>query len=187
MIQLTQYLKKNCDVFISFIDDIDGGDSSGITFISDDTEKITITILYSHIEIIESEDENYYYYTPKYSGYMFDESDMIPTMKHEIGHALGLDHYITNNQSLLEKWRNGIEKPPSIMIEYTPNIRYQNITELDIEKVISIYGTDGFGKSNTIIPDWIKDNARWWSEGLISDDEYVSAIQYMIKNKIIVI
>ena len=30
------------------------------------------------------------------------------------------------------------------------------------------------------IPDWIKDNARWWADGLISDDEYIAALQYLI-------
>lgn len=36
-----------------------------------------------------------------------------------------------------------------------------------------------------IIPQWIKTNAGWWSQGLISDAEYVQAIEYMINQKII--
>ena len=35
------------------------------------------------------------------------------------------------------------------------------------------------------IPDWIKNNARWWSEGQIGDSDFVGGIQYMIKEKII--
>ena len=36
-----------------------------------------------------------------------------------------------------------------------------------------------------IIPDWIRKNAKWWSEGITSDDEFVISIQYMIKTRII--
>ncbi|SMH71672.1 DUF4352 domain-containing protein [Candidatus Nitrosotalea okcheonensis] len=35
------------------------------------------------------------------------------------------------------------------------------------------------------IPKWIKNIAKWWGEGQISDDEYVKSIQWLIDNKII--
>ncbi len=35
------------------------------------------------------------------------------------------------------------------------------------------------------IPDWIKNNAKWWSEGTIGDSDFTSGIQYMIKENII--
>lgn len=38
----------------------------------------------------------------------------------------------------------------------------------------------------TLVPDWIKSNAKWWSEGTISDGDFVQGIQYLIKNNIIV-
>ena len=44
-----------------------------------------------------------------------------------------------------------------------------------------------FGGSTLEIPDWIKNNADWWSQGLIDDDSFVSGIQYMITNEIIII
>lgn len=31
------------------------------------------------------------------------------------------------------------------------------------------------------VPDWIKNNARWWSEGAISEDDFLNGIQYLIK------
>jgi hypothetical protein len=34
------------------------------------------------------------------------------------------------------------------------------------------------------IPTWIKNNAGWWSEGLIPDDAFVSGIQWLISNDI---
>jgi len=41
--------------------------------------------------------------------------------------------------------------------------------------------------SQGIIPEWIKNNAKWWSEGQISDSDFVVGIEYMIKNDIIII
>jgi tetratricopeptide (TPR) repeat protein len=35
------------------------------------------------------------------------------------------------------------------------------------------------------IPSWIKNNADWWSQGLISDDDFVKGIQYLIEQGII--
>lgn len=35
------------------------------------------------------------------------------------------------------------------------------------------------------IPNWIKNNAKWWSEGSLSDSDFVQGIQYLIKQKIV--
>jgi len=35
------------------------------------------------------------------------------------------------------------------------------------------------------IPKWIKNNAAWWSDQQISDSDFVSGIEYLIKNGII--
>ena len=37
------------------------------------------------------------------------------------------------------------------------------------------------------IPEWIKNNARWWAEGQIDDRSFVQGIQFMVKNNIIAI
>ena len=50
----------------------------------------------------------------------------------------------------------------------------------------SIYGVLGF-PDPVRIPDWIKKNAEWWSMGQISDDDFISGIQFMIENHIIII
>lgn len=36
-----------------------------------------------------------------------------------------------------------------------------------------------------VIPQWIKNNAKWWSEGNITDAQFVSGIQYLITQGII--
>ena len=56
------------------------------------------------------------------------------------------------------------------------------------EGIISIPNLPESGEmSEQVIPDWIRNNAGWWSEGTISDKEFVGGIEYMVKNGIIVI
>jgi len=61
-----------------------------------------------------------------------------------------------------------------------------------VEKVISKYPyiptekPEGLEKVYpTTIPEWIKPLVKWWSEGNIGDSEFVSALLYLIENKII--
>ena len=37
------------------------------------------------------------------------------------------------------------------------------------------------------VPAWIKNNAGWWADGQIDDNSFVSGIQYLIKNGIIIV
>ena len=39
--------------------------------------------------------------------------------------------------------------------------------------------------SDTLVPVWVKNNAKWWSEDLIEDTDFVNGIEYLIKNQII--
>ncbi len=32
---------------------------------------------------------------------------------------------------------------------------------------------------STTVPDWVKNNALWWAEGKISEQEYMTALQYL--------
>ncbi len=49
----------------------------------------------------------------------------------------------------------------------------------------------GFGLSFTVfaedsaIPDWIKNNAKWWSEGSIKDTDYIKSLEYLMIHGII--
>ena len=38
---------------------------------------------------------------------------------------------------------------------------------------------------NISIPKWIQNNARWWADDVISDDDFKSGIQYMLNEDII--
>lgn len=38
---------------------------------------------------------------------------------------------------------------------------------------------------NLQIPDWIRNNAKWWADGTITDSDFTSGIEYMVDSKII--
>jgi len=40
-------------------------------------------------------------------------------------------------------------------------------------------------RSIQTIPDWIRSNAKWWADGAISDNDFTSGIEFMIKQDII--
>ncbi len=44
-----------------------------------------------------------------------------------------------------------------------------------------------YAESESLIHEWIKNTAGFWVEGNVSDSEFINALQYMIKNDIIVI
>jgi len=35
------------------------------------------------------------------------------------------------------------------------------------------------------IPPWIKNNAKWWSENRIGEDDFINGIKYLIEQQII--
>jgi hypothetical protein len=37
------------------------------------------------------------------------------------------------------------------------------------------------------VPDWVRNNADWWSQGMITDGDFLSGIQFLIDEKIMVI
>ena len=39
--------------------------------------------------------------------------------------------------------------------------------------------------SAEMVPDWIKNNASWWSDNLIDDTDFINGLQYLIEHKII--
>jgi len=66
------------------------------------------------------------------------------TIKHEIGHSFGLDHYFTDSPDLQTKWE-GLSVLPSVMISgISNNGDVKRVTDNDIQKVREIYGSDGF-------------------------------------------
>ena len=67
----------------------------------------------------------------------------------------------------------------------------QGIQYLIKEGIMVIPPTETTGSSGSSgsegVPAWIKNNAGWWAEGQIHDEAFVSGIQWLISNGIIVI
>jgi len=85
----------------------------------------------------------------------FESDDTIYTVTaHELGHSLGLDHYISDDDDVNKNWRTGNDPSPSVMIPAIhSNPSLQKITNLDVQKVRAIYGTEGFNAFGpTVVP-----------------------------------
>ena len=49
----------------------------------------------------------------------------------------------------------------------------------------SLWNYEADASTDLGIPKWIRDNAKWWSEGLITDQDYVNGLQYLIQQGIL--
>jgi len=79
-------------------------------------------------------------------------------------------------------WASGIISENEFLtgIEYLVN---NNIILINFvpcnDEIQSQYG------NTKSIPDWIKNNANWWSENLIDDTDFINGLQYLIESNII--
>jgi phosphate ABC transporter phosphate-binding protein len=81
--------------------------------------------------------------------------------------------------------------------KFSPDLLYvplaDKVVELDKKGLSKVtYGGDviwnysGSAESSQYeIPQWIRDNAKWWSEGLITDQDYINGLQYLISQGIL--
>ncbi len=75
-------------------------------------------------------------------------------------------------------------------LESTANSRTLVIPFFAGDTIFEIIGTDVFGDlSSTLIeiPSWVRNNAGWWSTGQIQDSDFVSGIEFLITEDIILI
>ncbi len=140
------------------------------------------------------------YWGSCYSDKPIPIDQLVTTVKHEFGHTLGLGHYYSDDESLNNMWANSKVSSPSIMIKVSnDNEKRFQIKQGDIEMIRSLYGEDGFllnsklpkvettskEKTQTEIPNWIRNNAKWWVDGTISDSDFTTGIQFLVKEGII--
>ena len=53
------------------------------------------------------------------------------------------------------------------------------------EGIISVETTSQSEKDPKEIPEWIKNNAKWWAEGAINDDAFIQGIEFLVKAGVI--
>ena len=86
-------------------------------------------------------------------------------------YAKYVDHTLQNNDDVLEIISAAVVKIPGQDMN-----EILNMVDPTIRNKIPIQSQ---------IPEWIKTNAGWWADGAISDDEFVSGIQHLIKTGIL--
>ena len=86
-------------------------------------------------------------------------------------------------KNVADWWANGEVSETEFLtgISYLIN---NNIIRLDFMPC-SIKNESQTISSAKLIPDWVKNNARWWSEELIEDADFVNGIKYLIEKQII--
>ncbi len=77
-------------------------------------------------------------------------------------------------------WSDGLVKDTEFVdgIEFLINAKIIDIPNLPKSTV---------GGNDDAIPDWIRQNVGWWAKDLISDEDFVSGIKYLVEHGIITI
>ena len=73
----------------------------------------------------------------------------------------------------------GISAVTGISAETIPTQTSNNTSDVSLESADN--------DSHDKIPKWVKSNAEWWANDLIDDDSFVSGIQFLIEEKLILV
>lgn len=132
---------------------------------------------------------------------------------HEFGHSIGLGHYESSDPEINTEWSLDPASSPSIMTLSIHYDETKNpVRKIDVDKIKEIYGYRGFGEYPSIknslpepkisdnktppedlnnmgdnlkeIPEWVKNNARWWIDEQITNSDFFSGMSHLIKMRI---
>ena len=88
------------------------------------------------------------------------------------------------NRAILWRKQNAvtrIEKPSRLL-------RARRIGYKAKQGIIVVPATEsGEQGTDAVIPDWVRNNAKWWSEGQIDDKTFANGIEFLINVGIIVV
>lgn len=230
----TSFDTTNCDIAMHFeqspVDPNEKFNEAGVT-IYKTFPKVSIIVYYLGVNLREQYETfwqngtDYYTYQPipYFTGYLASDPQIEMTIRHEVGHALGLGHYVVSDMELA-RIVEGSQDMPSIMVTtvFTYGVTHFDITQADVKEIQSIYGSAGLPKkstqplvanvipemaqnviNNTVntvtgntstvkttsvatkLPSWIKNIAKWWSLGKVSNDEFAGVMEYVINHRIL--
>lgn len=139
---------KNCNIIIRFAKTALSQEGQlkvlGNTYLNyEKSGKNIIDVYYSNVQLCKSpHDDNSYEKCHDNEIIPFDK--IRTTITHELGHALGLGHYTTDDYLRNQSWAKGVTDAESIMVEFSPeNPKLMKIKQIDVDKIKSIYG-NGF-------------------------------------------
>ena len=126
---------------------------------------------------IGDDSQKYYWYEPYYGEELRTSVELGTLIRHELGHALGLGHYQSDNYLVNYEWAEGSKPSPSIMAPIiSENSREQKILAKDIKLMRSLYGENGF------LPDSDVDDFSFYkAEMFIENDMFEEALSYVEK------
>ncbi len=104
----------------------------------------------------------------------------------ELGSATGSAYFTIKKSS---EQQPSIEK---VEEEISPTLQENNstsITEIENEqeKVVEDSELISNGVVDQKVPEWVKNIALWYGEGILSDDEFIDAIRFLIKEGIVIV
>ncbi len=140
----------------------------------------TFTTLKFKIPNFPSPDKSPQYYIDRYnteSDYKswFDSQFPFNSINDVVGYTLTS---LTNFPSL--------DKSPQYYIDrYNTESDYKSWFDSQFPGT-SIYNILGY-EDPVSVPDWIRNNAEWWASGTITDSTFVTGIEFMLENNIIMI
>jgi hypothetical protein len=78
---------------------------------------------------------------------------------------------------------DSVNGPITVQFEY---LNDNSLARVGLPLVVNrIYDVSNGNQVDISIPDWVRNNASWWSEGTITDNDFASGIEFMIKEGII--
>ena len=51
--------------------------------------------------------------------------------------------------------------------------------------ILIFFSVSAIGNAYAQVPEWVKNTAGWWSEGLIEDKDFLKGIEYLLNEEII--
>lgn len=72
------------------------------------------------------------------------------------------------------------KEPVGITVDSKNSVYVVDRANNNVQKFAPYSATD-----EIVIPEWVRNTAKWWAQGAILDSDFVTGIQYMIKQKII--
>ena len=125
---------------------------------------------------IESELQN-----PSKHGYCTEQLIQEPEI---VKSSLSIPQWIKNNAG----WWASNEIDDDAFLTGIAYMVSNNILEIpSSENEESNYDDAIKNNSETKIPSWIKNNAGWWADGIINDEDFATGIQYLVKTGIIIV